>query len=603
MTSSVFSEESNPFLNHVVVERLFSMIPFSSGDFPNLRLVCKLWWKVSLPIWRKTAPVFISGADDFIRNKLNGIHYKKYVDLFKSENDTFQLRRYPFCKFVVINWNLQFSGWMGSERLKFWKTLGPLMRELAIESCIFSRVKDFRKVLFRLTPNLESLFLNRSVYHCYSSGDESENGMNSYEKKQIKPKYVQKNLTKLEICLEDTNNSPEDASDYEFFDCVERLPITWKELLISFPNIETLKLSHLSDLEALEDLGECFEAMELTRVCVDPLYFSSLTELNIIDVERTEGSGVRDDILISLQRLKFPLKKLSLNLCPETKEETFKNFLETHANTLEELTVSLGKQSQQSTSFPNFPFGVELAALTVLEATEELISNLNFLKHTPNLKTLSLRNLADDVYSPPKEVDEGNPDAVNLENYVPIDFIGNTNFKELDNIGLVLPSLEKFMMGEKICSGTEIELLSKLMPNLKHFQAGLENDGFRMVCKVWKRLKHLEIHPFQVDEMGILGAAIGERCYYLPNLLDLTDLKTLKLGYLKTPCSKFLLSKPSIMYGILAHKHLRTLSACLSHSVTTDDEVFTQLKTRFPLRCCNRLYKEIVNVTSLHLVA
>jgi len=73
----------------------------------------------------------------------------------------------------------------------------------------------------------------------------------------------------------------------------------------------------------------------------------------------------------------------------------------------------------------------------------------------------------------------------------------------------------------QLCTGEQIEKLAKIMPNLINLHVGLGNDGFQMVCEVWKKLNELEIHPFQVDEKHLLGMKTRRSHYHYPNLTDL----------------------------------------------------------------------------------
>jgi len=81
--------------------------------------------------------------------------------------------------------------------------------------------------------------------------------------------------------------------------------------------------------------------------------------------------------------------------------------------------------------------------------------------------------------------------------------------------------VNKFTIINQLCTGEQIEKLGKIMPNLTRLNVGLENDGFEMVCKTWKKLEALEISPFLVDEQGLLGTKVGVKCYHLPNITDL----------------------------------------------------------------------------------
>jgi len=87
---------------------------------------------------------------------------------------------------------------------------------------------------------------------------------------------------------------------------------------------------------------------------------------------------------------------------------------------------------------------------------------------------------------------------------------------------VVLPMMKTFSIyAAQLCTARHIEKLWKIMPNLTELHVGLGNDGFGMVCKMWNKLEKLWIHPFQVDEQGLLGTKVGEKCYYNPNITDL----------------------------------------------------------------------------------
>jgi len=70
-----------------------------------------------------------------------------------------------------------------------------------------------------------------------------------------------------------------------------------------------------------------------------------------------------------------------------TEEEIFKELLQVHAGTLETLYVINVKSG---ISYPNFPFGIHLPYLVKLELSNEIVTNLNFLKHMPSLKLLGV---------------------------------------------------------------------------------------------------------------------------------------------------------------------------------------------------------------------
>jgi len=73
---------------------------------------------------------------------------------------------------------------------------------------------------------------------------------------------------------------------------------------------------------------------------------------------------------------------------------------------------------------------------------------------------------------------------------------------------------------KKQYSSEEILALGGILPNVKHLTMGLNNEGFRAVCRGWKSLDSLKITPCSIDEKGFLGIEEGE-WFQLPNITDL----------------------------------------------------------------------------------
>jgi len=107
--------------------------------------------------------------------------------------------------------------------------------------------------------------------------------------------------------------------------------------------------------------------------------------------------------------------------------------------------------------------------------------------------------------------------------------ISNTNFDELND--LVLPTMKTFCIQNQILTGTQIEKLGKMMPNITKLNVGLGNDGFQMVCKTWNKLQVLKIHPFQVDEKHLLGMKTRNSYYHFPNITDLRGNYSYSFAY------------------------------------------------------------------------
>ncbi|CAL8148625.1 unnamed protein product [Orchesella dallaii] len=548
-------------------------MPFDNTNFANVRLVCKLWFQESLSIWRKNAMISVIDDGKKWKLKIKAITNKNYlqVQLYESENDEYQLKKYPFRKFAIKRCIISFDKRDDPVGFEFWHKIGPLMTTLLIQDSGFYQRRAFRQIILHLTPNVESLTLrlNSNLYNENESKDPNV-GM------ELKiPDFPQKNLKQIEIEFD-----PEDHSELwlspELNESVwysEILPISWVELLLQFPMIKHMKLICTP---CYEQLLVFLDYIQQIRVRFDvPQYLSCLNKLDIQNAGKWHAFEFPTNIVTSFHRVKLPLTKFSFEIGSKTVIRTFMCLLEAHANTVEELEVSRGEKGFQVLTFP---FDVTFGALTKFEVVGSWIGNLNFLSHMPNLKILSLCSGRDEIFDPRKLSAKWKRDSKSLPQIV-----GKTKLEKLSDSGVVFPSLEKFINVEELCDGSQIRLLSKLMPNLKHFRAGLGTEGFRMVCKVWKKMEHLEIRPFKVDEGGLLGAVSREENYYHhPNITDLTELKSFKIGYvdLRKSNMKYNLSTASIINGVLLLKNLKHIDACLSKKIT--GEVRTRLLDKFP---------------------
>ncbi|CAL8140262.1 unnamed protein product [Orchesella dallaii] len=575
MAANLLNEDGqNPFLNPLIVKNIFSFMPFDTADFANVRLVCKLWCEESLSIWRKNAVISVTDGNEKKR-KVKAITNSNYLQLCDSENDEYQLNKYPFRNFAITNCVISLDKRDDPDFLKFWQEIGPTMTTLLIQDSGFYQVEAFRQIILRLTPNLVSLTL-RNNSHRYGD-DES---IDDIFDPRI-PEFPQKNLVYLEIEFDVDGETerwmPLRKSDVSKWWYCDVFQISWTELFCQFPMIQEIKLVSTPLFDEL--LPNILETIQDIREEVDdPQYLSCLKKLDIQDaVLCPEEFEFIPKYVTLFHKVKLPLTKFSFEIGSRTGIKTFKRLLEVHAGTLEELAVS---RVYPRLPVRSFPFGVTFGALTKFEVVGNWLANLNFLSYMPNLKTVSLCSGRDEIFDPRKLRGERKLDYKSV-----LQIVGNTKLEELSNSGVVVPSLEKFINVEEVCDGSQIELLSKLMPNLKHFRAGLGTEGFRMVCKVWKKMEHLEIRPFQVDEMGLLGTGMvnGEKYYYHhPNLTDLTELKSFRIGYvdLRKANIKYNLTNASIMNGVLELNNLQNIDACLSKKITR--EVRAQLLDKFP---------------------
>jgi len=80
------------------------------------------------------------------------------------------------------------------------------------------------------------------------------------------------------------------------------------------------------------------------------------------------------------------------------------------------------------------------------------------------------------------------------------------NFEKLKDI--VCPDLDEFVLSGKsstICDAEQVEVLTGLMPNLKHVMLGFDNPGVQEACVGWKQLESLIVHPYAITDTGLTG--------------------------------------------------------------------------------------------------
>jgi len=234
---------------------------------------------VSLPIWRKNVELqILEFKADEKRRKYYVLTGVGYMALLQSPKDSYQLKKFPFRTYKIQNWHLNLEN---EEMLAFWATVGPLIRHFFLVQCTFERVEDFRKIVFKLTPNLESLELNQNKFKCDRAREKTIR-LDPSRKEHLKPKNVQKNLKKFDALLQRGEvNDDADADDDEA--SWYALPTTWIEFFAHFPNIDKIYLEQLAneDGDLVEELVEFFKSMEIVRNNLGFEYFAELKQLNI----------------------------------------------------------------------------------------------------------------------------------------------------------------------------------------------------------------------------------------------------------------------------------------------------------------------------------
>jgi len=206
------------------------------------------------------------------------------MTLLDSPEDSHRLKKFPFRKYKIQHWDLNLED---EVLLQFWTKVGPLMRHLSLDSCTFEGVDDFKKIVFELTPNLDSLRLYENKFF-----GERPSGkvirLDPTKRMHLKPESVQANMKKLHVQLEPLAYSDDDDEEnYGMNDNYSNyiLPTTWMELLAHFPNIEEMRLQSLTNEsgEASQELVECVKSMEIIRDNLGSEYFAKLQQLGVAE--------------------------------------------------------------------------------------------------------------------------------------------------------------------------------------------------------------------------------------------------------------------------------------------------------------------------------
>ncbi|CAL8105399.1 unnamed protein product [Orchesella dallaii] len=522
--------KQNPMLNYVILKNVFDLVPFKLEEFKNFRLVSHVWNECAVPVVRKNAWLNLNAnAETHFHNDgrvlrhiplLDSISYclQKSQELSLFLNGTLRFKKYLISKELLM---------IMPERhwINFWGKFGPLMTHLDISDA-FIDAKDFREILFELTPNLKVLIFKRNYLSQTAISSIASNVLVWDERYRPQESSINKNLTHLTIM----NVNIEYTG----------LPFSWIDIICHFPNLKYLKLSLWSipdGLLALRSFEEFLQAVILVRQNCGQHHLVQLQHLDIMEIpENKLFTCLPRRILDLLRQLAFPLSSLGLDIGGEHNRVdrlALKNTLELYSTSLQNLTVYRGFCFK-----PFLRFHFQLPHLTQLKLIGYIPKNLYFLKELPMLKTFVLLDEFSSVGVLNMKTDwsatframkfkakiRSNPfyDYNNL-------FPRNTIFSFPNFRGRILPNLETLVVGTQFVDGKQMKNLAKLAPNMKTLQLGMGNSGFRIVCKYWSQLEHMHVVPMDVDEDGIFGVSNGER-FRLPNIRDLKSLKSISLG-------------------------------------------------------------------------
>ncbi|CAL8145698.1 unnamed protein product [Orchesella dallaii] len=470
--------DQNPMLNHVVLERIFKLVEFDTKTFANFRLVCKQWNETSLTTWRKNTWLSVTSNREY-----KGVHVEDFLQLLKSPEH--RLADVPFRKYIISRWwgvlcNFEVDQ---PERVVFWNTVGPLMTHLSIRSTKFLFVRNLRNVVFVFTPNLQFLELSKNHYM----------SQKWRELQEMDTKYVcmvNKNLTHLKF------NFGVEEYKYSQFSYV-------MDMLMRFPNIQILEMTHLDKTVATGVLIHIFTTIRHIREHRGPDYLQNLAELRLLKLDEKCRTEFTLELASLLTEHKFPLRVLTLDVGSETEldnsKEALKKVLECHAETLQELVLA---REVESFSFPDFPFGIQFPKLAKLSTTGKLVQNLEFLNNMPNLEFLDLEQDAEEIH---------------LEE----------NFR---SGSVVFEKMKQFKITSKFCSRKQISTLGQMMPNLTSITIGFKtSSGLRTAFNIWKELMYVNIYTGNSDEEEFWKSKDADK-YIKDNIFNATNLKHLKIG-------------------------------------------------------------------------
>ncbi|CAL8133315.1 unnamed protein product [Orchesella dallaii] len=562
----------NPMLNDAVLQHFFKLIPFNLSEFKNFRFVCQLWKELSTPRFRQNAQIKLSNNEPLlldIEEIGNAYRYPyKSLDFEKIEKRSKFMEQKPFFQKYVIEERTELSDSLLDNG--FWLRFAPTMTHLELVNSILN-TNDVRQVIFEMTPNLKSLSLKGNYFEISSESPENSteivNSVWEWEEGFSPPaSRINKNLRELTI---------------DHREILGEFPIRWKEFIFYFPNIKILSLQLKNASTPYNWFKKFLQTVISARQNCGHHHFAQVESLDILNTCTYPPFHLPLDVLALLRQVAFPLRNLVVHMdWPDSPEEVHKDLLKIYSRTLTSLTVC--RVDPNVPLKETFTQDLNLTLLTELTLIGAVWGNLHFLGKIPQLKKLVIMSpwavkQMGFMWTVKKwcEIYAQEPELSGVR------VIGETNFSGEEMRGVVLPNLETFIFGTEVCNGSQVQELSKLMPNLKTLQLGMGNCGFQMLCKEWDRLEHLTIDPADVNEEGFLGTQ-NNMIYCDPNLIDLKCLKTFRVGPISSNLGgmRVNLTNDTITCGVLA---LQTLEdAVFGVMPEASDNLKASLAYRFP---------------------
>lgn len=182
---------------------------FNFEDLKSFRLVCSLWYTLSLDKWRRSVTVNLSES----KSSKNGVSIRALCRL--NNTQLFQLQKKPYRKYKIKGWS---SDYPNSKNHAWSKIITACVESLRIESCYFSDSNRIEDLILSCGENLKELVLDQNSYGVCRAhwSDEVKNempiltGLKKLMVKGTMPLQWSKLLVhtpNLEVTLRNLNNS------------------------------------------------------------------------------------------------------------------------------------------------------------------------------------------------------------------------------------------------------------------------------------------------------------------------------------------------------------------------------------------------------------
>jgi len=452
-----------------VLETIMKHLPLKS--LLASRLVCRKWCRYAHPhIQEICDPVILEVYQPWKPSR--GHKLSKFLDVVKSS-----VEDCPFSKYVI-----RFFSTI-SELDQFFRKYGPTVKSLDLNFTLdFEDNAGLRRILFELTPNLESLRIECcKILESPHFWEYSEYEQGASKLHRLKTLYI--------------GNIRQGIA----------LNPTWiKEFLTMTPNLEKVILQvHFKD-NGHAFIQTVLDALLQSRnVCrLKSIFISSLTESHLHTLIQLAHKGM------ALRAFKFQDLCLQQPI-PEERisPETIHNFLWTQSWSLETLRIEQRSNRIRGFTFPSMKI---LKHLTMISDDELNVGSINYGKTFPALESLTLRGYG----------------VFPIHNY----------FSESENRFFrntwTGSKLRKLSLPSGIRQDNFPRLLARIFPGVKELEIrGASNQLLRNIWHSWPRLEKLKMVVSHYDgplDSGITGIDQDE-CLRIQNDVEFEDFNEIDL--------------------------------------------------------------------------